>query len=697
MGIGGSTCPSWCLSRRAASLLVVGLIAAAMSLLAPGARAGWLPPVDVSETGEHAGVPQVVLDAAGDATAVWERWNGQDTVIEAAYRSAGGGWQAPIDLSDGGEATALAGEHDAYSPRLAVDATGDTTVVWARYAGTNRILIQAVYRQAGGSWQAPVDLGEMHSTTDPEPWVASDEVGDTTAVWKSNEAIESAYRPAGGLWEPTVTLSAGDSYVPQAAMDIRGDATVAWMHYDGSRYVVEGAYRPAGEAWRAPAVLSQAGEEGGDPQIALDGAGDTMVAWDGHPATGEVVRAAYRPAGGEWQPPVDVSRKGDQAQALKVALDAQGDALLVWSDGTREVGGYDIVQVAYRPAGGAWQEPTDLSESGQNAYPSDVVFDEQGNAAVVWERSNGTHDVVQADYRFAGEGWQEPTSLSEEGKNSTDAVVVLDSPGRSAAADGDATAVWTSNEGGCQEVVHCEHPPTYQIQAAGYDVIESPESLEAPPVGEVGTPVAFSVSPVDAWSPMLSFGDGSKDAATSAMHTYNAPGEYAVTFSDTEVLGYKRSAQRRILIEPAAGGTTPPSKAGESPVPSPPSEAGGGTAEQQPGQGATTPLQRGGPAISPPLKAKIDPLRQTLRAIRKARVLRFVCRLSGPGTCVVHTALGNGRITLEQAGQATVTIRLTSRTLTAIRRLHVLRLAFTATALATGQATLKTAGRLVAR
>jgi hypothetical protein len=681
-------------------LLAFGLIAATMSPLVPGARAGWLAPVDISATGEHAGVPQVVLDAAGDATAVWERWNGQDTVVEAAYRPAGGGWQTPIDLSNADEEIVQAGEHNAYSPRLAVDAAGDTTVVWARYAGTNRILIQAVSRQMGGSWQAPVDLGEMHSATDPEPWVASDEAGDTTAVWKSNEAIESSYRPAGGLWEPAVTLAAANAYVPQAAMDIRGDAAVAWMHYDGSRYVVEGAYRPAGEGWGAPVVLSQAGEEGGDPQIALDGAGDMMVAWNGHPAGGEVVRAAYRPAGGEWQSPVDVSRQGDQAQELHAALDTQGDALLVWSHGTSEVGGYDIVQAAYRPAGGAWQEPADLSESGENAFPSDIVFDKQGNAAVVWERSNGAHDIVQADYRSAVEGWQQPVSLSEDEKDSTDAVVVLDAPGNSTVADGDATAVWTSSEGGCPEVAGCEDPPIYQIQAAGYDAIESAEPLEAPAVGEVGTPVAFSASPLDVWSPMLDFGDGSQDAATSATHTYSAPGEYVVTFSATEVLGYKRSAQRKIVIEPAAGEPPPPpppSKEGESPTPGSPSETSGGTVEQRPGQGATTPLQQAQPAVLPPLRATIDPLAQTLRAIRRARELRFVCRLSGPGTCVVHTALGSGRTTLAQAGQATVTIRLTSRELIAMRHRHVLRLPFTATATAAGQTTLNTAGKLVAR
>ena len=139
--------------RRKNGMLVAGLAGSLVLLFASSAYAGWLPPLGISETGEHAGMPHVVLDAAGDATAVWERWDGEDTVVESAYRPAGGSWQAPTDLSQEGEEVIQSGEDDAYSPRLAVDAAGDTTVVWARSAGTNKILIQAVYRPAGGAWR----------------------------------------------------------------------------------------------------------------------------------------------------------------------------------------------------------------------------------------------------------------------------------------------------------------------------------------------------------------------------------------------------------------------------------------------------------------------------------------------------------------------------------------------------------------
>jgi len=207
----------------------VGMILALSLLAAPVAQAGWLAPSDISNAGDHVGSPQVVLDSGGNATAVWDRWNGDDTVVESAYRPAGEGWQVPMGISDApGESSSEGSEgvHDAQSPRIAVDARGDVTVVWERYAGTNKLLIQSVYRPAGGSWQAPVAIGEVDTMMAPEPWVAVDAQGDATATWTAGGTIYSAYKPVGESWQAPVQLSGADAFVPQAAVDAQGDATV---------------------------------------------------------------------------------------------------------------------------------------------------------------------------------------------------------------------------------------------------------------------------------------------------------------------------------------------------------------------------------------------------------------------------------------------------------------------------------------
>jgi hypothetical protein len=50
----------------------------------------WLAPVDLSAPGQNAGRPQVAVDHAGDAVAVWNRFSGGKEIVQAATRPAGG-------------------------------------------------------------------------------------------------------------------------------------------------------------------------------------------------------------------------------------------------------------------------------------------------------------------------------------------------------------------------------------------------------------------------------------------------------------------------------------------------------------------------------------------------------------------------------------------------------------------------------
>ena len=541
-----------------------GVAAMVCAFLAPAAQAGWLPPVGISEPGEAAGNPHVVLDSEGNATAVWDRWNGVDTVVESAYRPAGEGWGAPVDLSEPElEGEVVPGAHNAESPQIAVDRNGNVTVLWERYAGTKTIL-QSVDRPAGGSWTTPADIGEVNLGAAPEPWIAVDWEGNTTAVWKKGEVIQSAFRPFAGSWGAPIPISGDESFVPQAAMDARGDTTAVWMHFDGSHYVVESAYRPEGGEWESPTLVSQPGEEAGNPHVALDAKGDSLVVWNGHGEDSESVRAAYRPVGGSWGSSVDVSSEGEHVQELHDAVDPEGNAIVVWAGDTGETGAYSIAHAAYKPVGGEWEAPTELSTDGGNAFPSDVVFDTSGNAAIVWQRSEGSSNVVQAAYRPAGEEWEPAVDLSEGGKQGMDAVVVLDAPGEATAADGNATAVWVSEE---------SHPcagkegtcRTDTVQAAGYDPDGLPTvELEVPVTGTVGEPVAISTPTEGLYAPLIEFGDGESVADTQASYEYEEPGEYKVTLGGAEVLGYRSSAQRTITIVPADSSSEPEA---ESPGP----------------------------------------------------------------------------------------------------------------------------------
>jgi hypothetical protein len=104
----------------------------------PAGAATWQAAASVSAAGQSATVAQVAADTQGDLTAVWQRSNGTNTIAQAAVHPAGGpGWQAPADLSVTGQS--------AENPAVAVDPRGNATAVWDRSNGTNTIAQAAGY------------------------------------------------------------------------------------------------------------------------------------------------------------------------------------------------------------------------------------------------------------------------------------------------------------------------------------------------------------------------------------------------------------------------------------------------------------------------------------------------------------------------------------------------------------------------
>jgi hypothetical protein len=71
--------------------LAIALFGPASALAAPT----WLAPVNLSAPKHGAFNPQVAIDAAGDAVAVWERFDGTNFIIQSASRPAGGSFSAP--------------------------------------------------------------------------------------------------------------------------------------------------------------------------------------------------------------------------------------------------------------------------------------------------------------------------------------------------------------------------------------------------------------------------------------------------------------------------------------------------------------------------------------------------------------------------------------------------------------------------
>ncbi len=475
------------------------------------------------------------MDPAGDAAAVWQGFNGVNGIIQGSARAAGGSFDAPVDVSAGGAT--------ANSPQVALDPVGDAVAVWSRSG-----VAQAATRPAGGSFGAPVGLSAA-STSVSDAHVAVDTAGDAIAVWRifdgTNFIVQAAVRPAGGAFGAAVNLTADghDAFAPDVAMDPAGDAVVVWFRYNGTSQVIQAAARPAGGSFSSPVDVSQNAPAGSFfPHVAMDQAGDAVAVWYRSNGSNNIVQASVAPAAsGVWQTPADLSATGEDALNAAVATDPAGDAVAVWqrSNGTNQ-----IVQAAVRPAGGSFGASVDLSATGQNALSPQVAMDQAGDAVVAWQRSNGTNVIIQAVTRPATGSFSSPHDLSATGEDAESADVAMDQAG-------DAIVTWSRSNGTNQIV-----------QAAGYD-FAGPElrNLSIPASGVAGVPVSFSVSPVDVWSGVASttwgVGDGQGANGTAVSHTYATAGTYQVTVTSVDGNGNITTTKRSIMIVPVIPLTPP--------------------------------------------------------------------------------------------------------------------------------------------
>lgn len=392
-------------------------------------------------------------------------WGVLVTVVTAvcvlgAPASAQAGWNAPITISARGNIGPV---------RLAVNARGDAIAVWARVTRPmnrrlhQRYAVEAAFRPAQGSWEPPVIVGNALQLCPretcgwPVPSVGIGPRGGAVVVWGDNTmsgpgVIRAASRMAGGGWQRPIVLDR-DYGEPQVVLDQRGDATAVWDSYNAERDI-RVASRPADRPWRKPATIGS----GLGAKLALDANGDVLAVWTnllGNPPRYRV-QSAFRPARGSWRRPVTISPGGGY-DPPRVAADARGDAIAIWAQGVRPGECCpSTVQAAFTPAGGAWRHPVTLQHNKGATADVQLALGTLGTATAVWV-AVGNRVEVQAVSRPAGGSWGAPVTLA----TSTAPIYSL---GLGVDMRGNALATWWVVEG--------------DVQAA----MGSPQGLWQPPI-----------------------------------------------------------------------------------------------------------------------------------------------------------------------------------------------------------------------
>jgi hypothetical protein len=353
----------------------------------------WSAPRALSQPANHVASPQLAI--AGDSVvAVWDRYDGKNLIVQAATRDPRThAWSAPTSLSPSGR--------DAQAPRIAVNAHGDAVAVWAS-VGLTGWTIQGAYRPAGDVWQASVPpLSPEAGTAAPDVVIDGD--GQAVAVWAATSGsgwrVQSSTRSADGTWSRVTAVSGLDatgSITPQLALEGTGDVLAVWSRTIGTKNVVESATLDhAKRVWTAAAQPFPVVDDALAPSVVVDRRGDGVIVWTSSDPTGLSVLASYRRAGKTWSRPQPVSGTASGSLSPRVAVNARGDALAVW---TQSTGGFSRVQAASFSAGGStWSAARVLSRMGADALTPQVMLDDGGDGAVAWSRYNGQSFVIQGE------------------------------------------------------------------------------------------------------------------------------------------------------------------------------------------------------------------------------------------------------------------------------------------------------------
>lgn len=396
---------------RAAAIMAI--VAVNLALHAHPASAAWTAPVDLSAGGQSADGEQVAVDPHGNALVVWRRSDGTNDRIEARTRSAAGVLGAVRLLSRAGS--------DAAQPQVAMDGHGNALVAWTRVDGAGS-RIEARLRKASGELGPILTVAGSGSAVGALV-VAMSPNGRTLVAWSrlvgSVQRVQVRWRSATGTLSATQTVSppgqSADS--PQAAIAPNGNAIVVWRLFSGSNYQVQLRPRTAGGALGAVKTLSPSDRNADSPHVAVDPDGDAVVVW--RILNGAVFRiqAAARSAAGALGAARMVSPPSVNSGAFpRVGMDADGDAVVAWYANN----GDDVrVYARTRRAGGVFSAVAALSPAGLDAGPPQLAVDADGNSVVGWLVASGGIFRAQARTRPAAGPPTPVVFLSASGVNAS--------------------------------------------------------------------------------------------------------------------------------------------------------------------------------------------------------------------------------------------------------------------------------------
>ena len=537
--------------RRTSGVLALVLGAAVLSTVPSAQSATWLPGVSASgETSDvrRVGDPQVVVDAAGAATAVW--WvirtvdDGFFTIdVQTSTRAAGAADYGPVQTLGVGD-----------EPKVALHPDGAVTLAWddgpTTWASTRE--------QGGSTFPMPEIVASAPDTSVGPPNLSVDGAGNVWASWRSQddpfgaphiEICWTARRDAEtGSWgapEPFAEGSGVNDCLLEAATD--GSVTYAWAVEvdsggDDFEQVWTRTRAPGGELGD-PSLDDYTPGELGHLALTDNAAGATALSWTRTGAAGADLQVAVRATtDGSFGTHYDLSGDEPVEGAVALVLDEAGRVTGGWAADLAGVFG-----VTRASDGTVSVAPLDVGTEPVGRI--DAVVDAHGAVTLAWRYDAGSF-ALRSSRRPAQGAFETPTTL-------TDVADGLSyEPALGVAPSGDVSVVYGFQPAVGSSVRH--------VRAQVLDVNAPTLTATVPTAGTIGSALSMTASSSDLWGPVSvtwDFGDdGTTATGTSASHAYAGAGSFTVRVTATDASGNSTVVTRNVSVAAATavGDRTPP-------------------------------------------------------------------------------------------------------------------------------------------
>ncbi|NRB41118.1 MAG: Ig-like domain-containing protein [Pseudomonadales bacterium] len=364
----------------------------------------------------------IIEDLAGNSLAA----------SSTSFTTRDGLWQG-AEINDMGSANISQFE-------IGMDNQGNAMAVFQRYDAPGYNIYVNQYTAVGG-WGTPL-LIETEGGNASYPVIAVNSRGQAVAAWQqsggSSNTFANYYEPGMG-WGTAVAIENDDSgsiIQPRVAINDNGDAVVAWLHHDGisKRRIAANVYK-AGIGWANHAVLTDVAAETADnAEVAIDATGQALVIWK---QGSNIYSARYDTANGWQTAELIQSNIVNAAYSNVLSVNAGGDAMAVWLEaesGVRSVYANRYIK------GQGWQGAQLIeSETDNITIAPSVAVADNGHVMVAWQQNVIPGSRIYATHYSDAGGWSTPAKVQDNDERANYPLVKMD-------AAGNAMVIWLEED-----------------------------------------------------------------------------------------------------------------------------------------------------------------------------------------------------------------------------------------------------------